>query len=80
MNRDHDKTKLEAFFRAVARLTSDHREMNLIGRKSEPDGRKSEPDTDEFASVAWVSPHDLGKALEAVDPEWYKPEPRKDKK
>lgn len=57
MNANHDKEKLEQFFRTVADLTSNHDVLS-----------------DRAGGYAVVWPKDLGKALEKVDPEWWKAE------
>ena len=68
MKANHDKESLEQFFRVVAHLTSNHRCLTLSSDKPP----YQEGDKDEFASLAWVSPNELGQALTAVDPDWWK--------
>jgi hypothetical protein len=53
--------KLETFYKEVAQLTFDH---DVIYFGTAEDGNEEES--------AVVYPSKLGKALEKVDPEWYK--------
>jgi len=62
--KEHDKAKLETFFKKVSNLTLNHRGLSLTESDSEG---KENPVYD----IAVVFPSDLGKALAEVDPEWW---------
>jgi hypothetical protein len=66
MKQIHDKEKLEQFLRTVAHLTKNHRCLRLVT------DMPNDNDEHTYADLAWVSPKELGDALAAVDPNWWK--------